>query len=75
MPEKLTGLKMIEHYLREHGYAGLYSEDQECGCVLGDLAPCGCESIAECIAGYKINEPTDGTHTFGIGPKDEESKG
>jgi hypothetical protein len=43
---------MIEEYLLEHGFDGLFNGDGECGCVLDDLVPCG-ELNAECEAGYK----------------------
>ena len=46
-------LGMIEHYLREHGYDGLYNPRTPCACEVGDLAPCGGDYIAECLAGYK----------------------
>ena len=49
---------MVEAYLREHGYDGLYCcEDEpglECGCFLGNLAPCGYLCMtSECRAGYR----------------------
>jgi hypothetical protein len=48
-----TALKCIEAYLKEHGYDGLYSD--ECGCRIGDLAPCSDMDPLHCRAGY--NDP------------------
>lgn len=36
---RLTVAKMIKEKLVETGYDGLYCDD--CGCGIGDLAPCG----------------------------------
>ena len=41
---------ILETRLRQGGWDGLYSG--ECGCQLGDLAPCG-EIQPRCRAGYK----------------------
>jgi hypothetical protein len=49
-------LEIIEQWLSEHGYDGLCGE--ECGCEIGDLAPCCCEGLGNCIPGHKI--PCDG---------------
>lgn len=46
-----TVREMVETMLRAGGYDGLFS-DSECGCLLGDLAPCG-EMFDDCLAGYR----------------------
>lgn len=46
-------LDLIIRELENTDYDGLYNEDGECGCILGDLAPCG-EMPNSCIFGYKI---------------------
>ena len=38
---KITVLDMVRDYLEEHNYDGLCLPDQECGCSIDDLAPCG----------------------------------
>jgi len=48
----MTVIEIIEKYLKENGYDGLYNERYECGCEIGDLAPCG-EIGTDCKAGYK----------------------
>ena len=40
---------IIREYIEKNGYDGLVSE--ECGCVLGDLAPC--EMMDDCEPAYK----------------------
>jgi len=43
-------LAYLGEKLIDDGYSGLCSE--ECGCEVGDLAPCGCE-LTGCGPGYK----------------------
>lgn len=51
----MTVKEIIEKYLKDNGFDGLYNpEDKEgCGCELGDLCPCE-EDFGECKPGYKI---------------------
>ena len=44
--------KIVEAWLKDHGYDGLFSSDGECGCVIGELAPC-MEIKGDCCAGYQ----------------------
>ena len=44
--------QMVEQYLRENGYDGLYSRG-ECACLVEDLAPCG-QIQGDCEAGFKV---------------------
>jgi hypothetical protein len=63
--------EIVEAWLKQNGFDGLYNSDAECGCLIGDLAPCG-EIPLECTAGYK--QPCDescGDHDWHIGPKGE----
>ena len=55
----MTVREIVQAYLKEHGYDGLYHAGGECGCELDKLMPeCdGCE-VAACRPGYK----TDGCH-------------
>ena len=60
--------QIIEKWLKENGYDGLWSE--ECGCEIGALCPCCCsESVLSCEPGYKRPCPKEcGDHDFHIGP-------
>jgi len=40
----------LEQWLTDNGYDGLYAE--ECGCIVGDLAPCGEPCSFGCRAGH-----------------------
>jgi hypothetical protein len=66
---------IIKEYLIKNGYDGLYNEN-ECGCFLKDLMPCG-EAFSSCIPGYKCLCPDpfgEGYGTVnGIGPKKEDT--
>lgn len=47
---------MVSDRLRADGFDGLVSEDRDCGCVLGDLAPCG-EIREDCEAAHRQPAP------------------
>lgn len=71
--------EIVADWLKAAGYDGLWNEDGECGCAVGDdFMPCGCESVTECVGGFKIkcNPETcaaDGDCKYHIGPeKDKE---
>ena len=50
--------QIIRKCLKDNGYDGLCNDD-ECGCIAADLAPCQGEysNILCCRPGYKIIEP------------------
>jgi len=50
-----TVVDMIEKYLRDNGFDGLFSPVGQCACELDDLAPC-CEIGQHCEPGYKHAE-------------------
>ena len=47
----LTVKEIVEQYLEAHGFDGLYDDDADCGCFLGDLMPCDC-CWCNCQGGY-----------------------
>lgn len=49
---------IIEKYLEDNGYDGLYNEVSKCGCELETLIPCG-EDFSGCKPGYKVVPPDD----------------
>ena len=55
----MTVTEILKDWLKSHGYDGLYHEDSECGCLVGDLGPCG-EIGGSCKAGVlgKCNPET-----------------
>ena len=63
--------KIIEDYLRDNGFDGLYYEI-ECGCEITNLMPCSGSGL-DCTPGYKIPTPEDhelyGETDWIIGPK------
>ncbi len=64
----MTAKEIIEKYLKDNGFDGLYNEDMECGCLLDDLCPCGEGIGSECKAGYKL--PGNEEYDFLVGEKD-----
>lgn len=67
MNHEKTCQKIIEEYLITNEYDGLYHPDEECGCLLNDLAPCG-NSCLSCLPGVRL-EPSKLNHDFVVGPK------
>lgn len=59
--------QIIEEYLKENNYDGLYNSDTECACTLEDLFHCE-TPCTDCEAGY-ISECDCGDHEYHIGPK------
>ena len=45
--------EMLEKSLRESGFDGLFHEDGECACQIGDLVPCESD-FTTCRPGYKV---------------------
>jgi hypothetical protein len=58
--------EIIEEWLKVHGYDGLCCEN--CGCIIGDLMPCGSDQ-SECKPGWKCI--TDTGDWFVIGDNDD----
>lgn len=49
----MTTIEIVKKWLAENGYDGLCNED--CGCSLADLAPCG-EMGNSCMAAFKVKD-------------------
>ena len=37
----MSVIEIVEKYLRDNNYDGLYNSDRECSCETGALEPCG----------------------------------
>lgn len=61
--------EIVEAYLWEHSFDGLYNERERCCCPLDDLMPC-CEAN-RCLPGVRHTDPS-GECPFIIGPKKPE---
>jgi len=48
----MNTVEIVGKYLKENGYDGLVDADNECGCELSDLSPCGA-LYPDCEAGHK----------------------
>lgn len=44
--------EIVEVWLKENNFDGLYSDGGECACELSDLQPCG-ENFSDCSPGMK----------------------
>jgi hypothetical protein len=53
MSERLpTYTDLLKPWLKEHGYDGLYN-NEECACRVDELAPCGWSpDVCECLPGH-----------------------
>lgn len=61
--------QLVEQALKAGGFDGLWNENGECACKIGDLFPCG-QPSGECRAGYE--KPCDcGEHDYHIAPPSE----
>ena len=71
----MTVLEIVEKYLRDNGYDGLYLPG-ECACKIGDLAPCG-EINEDCRAGVIIDSENMGVgeDRFIIGEREVKENG
>lgn len=48
----MTVIEITLEYLHQNNYDGLYHPDDECGCHIQDLVPCG-ENGMYCCPGYR----------------------
>ena len=69
----MTVKEIIENWLVNWGYDGLFDEDCDCACLVGDLQPCD-GGMMNCQAGYKIPCPPDcGGHDYHIAAEREQN--
>lgn len=71
--EEITVKFIVEKYLKENGYDGLYQPDS-CACEVDDLMPCdgdvmGCEAGVKTECSEDDYCPADGRCDFHIGPR------
>ena len=59
-----TVIDILNTWLKNNHYDGLFNQDGECGCVLGDLAPCGELCGGYCEAGYQITNLEKSDYDF-----------
>lgn len=45
---------VLKNYLMLAGFDGLRAPDGECGCLVGDLAPCG-QCCLDCLPGHRVD--------------------
>jgi len=67
-----TVRNIVEEWLKDNGYDGLYDDD--CGCLIGDIAPCEPDGGFGCMPGYKgpcdpKTCPADGECDWHVGPR------
>ena len=49
----MNAREILKAWLAERGYDGLWNSEQECACLLGNLAPCESDP-GNCEPGYKV---------------------
>lgn len=52
--------EILQEWLKAHGYDGLCSPWESCGCSMDDLAPCGYLN-GDCRAAYKHTQQANGS--------------
>lgn len=63
-----TVQEIVEKFLRENGFDGLFCEDLDCACNLEDLITCQ-DDCHECEAGYNVPCEDTSEYNFCIGRK------
>jgi len=52
MEKNPRSLDIVREWLLLHGFDGLYNGEDDCGCRLDNMCPCGIEIPNDCRAGY-----------------------
>ncbi len=60
--------EIVEKYLKENKFDGLFNPDIECACSFEDFMPCG-EPQRNCEAGIQVAAPPESEYDFIIVPK------
>lgn len=59
--------EIIQDWLTDNGFDGLYNEELNCGCEISNLAPCDF-LCTDCEAGYKVLCTEKCEHEFEFKP-------
>jgi len=54
-------IQIVEQHLTSNGFDGLCGD--ECGCKIGDIAPCG-HLLTDCFPGYEVPVPEGDDYSF-----------
>ena len=60
----------LDNCLKRDGFEGLYNAEMECGCVVGDLEPCGNVDLQNWAPGNIIKCDCENRCDFHVGEKD-----
>jgi hypothetical protein len=58
-------IEIIDIYLKENEYDGLFNTDSECSCAVNDLSPCGELNAENCEVGYIQANPLEYDYMIG----------
>lgn len=58
----MTLQELVERGLKEMGADGLLNDDYECGCEIGDLAPCESPCFTDCKPGRLVQCESQSPH-------------
>jgi len=65
-------IEIIESFLIDNDYDGLYNPYEECGCLLEEgICPCDGPNFDECRAGYRCKVNFEGETIDGVGAETE----
>lgn len=64
MSEDISVESILKKSLLEMEAEGLCNAEAECGCAIGELAPCGYLNLSGCVAARKVVPPPVGFDIF-----------
>lgn len=65
----MDAIEIVDAYLKENDFDGLVNSDNECGCGLGDLVPCG-ENFSTCQPAIEVEVPAEKDFDYYYATKD-----